>query len=297
MTQGRVATGCGLPAGTGVLVCWYHARVRRATSLASLLIGLACTYENPAFSLRGELEAATGGDEDSTTRSSTTRDSTSAGSSSTGSDVDSTTRSHETATSASASAASSTGQGASSGEHGSASTSDSDTGHTSEDKVVFVSGTSFVGTQIDGLEGADELCQQLADEAGLEGTFRAWLSDSTGTPASRMTFSTGDYRLVDDTLIAQGWQDLLDGELIHPIDVTEDGSPAPDTFICQGGEVWSNTTADGQLQLIDQHCEGWGRAGFIGATGNHGAMDGGWTASSCTNVTCSSALPIYCFEQ
>jgi hypothetical protein len=59
-------------------------------------------------------------------------------------------------------------------------------------RFAFVSGTKFTGA-LGGLIGADQQCAALAGAAGLSGTYRAWLSDDTGSPATRFTPSTVPY--------------------------------------------------------------------------------------------------------
>jgi len=175
--------------------------------------------------------------------------------------------------------------------------STSTTGPGSDEKTVFITSTLYVGGSLGGLDNADARCQDRATKAGLDGDYRAWLSDSTGSPSTRMSGSGGSYHLVDGTLVAEGWDGLLGGELLHAIDLTEFGDGAVDTFICMGGEMWTNTTIDGELRHDAQHCGNWSNTMELGTTGNFLFEDAYWTASPCTNVTCSSALALYCIEQ
>jgi Protein of unknown function (DUF1554) len=62
--------------------------------------------------------------------------------------------------------------------------------------TVFVTSQGFNGN-LGGLAGADTKCQALADTAGLGGTYKAWLSDSTTDARNRLTQATVPYRLVD----------------------------------------------------------------------------------------------------
>ena len=100
--------------------------------------------------------------------------------------------------------------------------------------TVFLSSAVYDGA-MGGLDGADAKCQALAAAAGLPGTFRAWLSDSTGSPSTRFTQSTLRYVRVDGVKVADDWADLTDATklLYAPINVTENGdqlseaSPTP----------------------------------------------------------------------
>jgi hypothetical protein len=154
-------------------------------------------------------------------------------------------------------------------------------------KRVFATSGTFAGADIGGLAGADAICQRLATDAGLGGTYRAWLSDASTGPATTMSQSPFPYAMVNGDHIAESWADLVDGTLARPIGLDERGRPAPDTnanFICQGGEVWTNTTPAG-LPASNQDCSGWRSSSGL-ATSNAGNI----------KLT-SSRLPLFCFEQ
>jgi len=53
---------------------------------------------------------------------------------------------------------------------------------------VFITSTVFT-SDLGGLEGADATCQNLADAAALDGTFKAWLSSSTVAAKDRISES------------------------------------------------------------------------------------------------------------
>ena len=73
--------------------------------------------------------------------------------------------------------------------------------------------TQFDGA-LGGLDGADALCQAHADDAGLVGTYFAWLSTSNDDdPESRFTRSVLPYVRADDVSLADNWDDFVDGEL------------------------------------------------------------------------------------
>jgi hypothetical protein len=81
-------------------------------------------------------------------------------------------------------------------------------------KRVFVSSQNGNGN-MGGLAGADATCQSEADAAQLTGTFKAWLSDSTASPATRFTHNPGWYVNYGDypgyqngAKIADNWADL-----------------------------------------------------------------------------------------
>ena len=104
---------------------------------------------------------------------------------------------------------------------------------------VFVTSTTHDGN-LGGLAGADAICQARAAAAGLPGTYLAWLSDGSASPATRfLTQSAGPYRLVNGTTIADDWADLTSGDLDAPINITETGDPPggePDSVVAYGVE-------------------------------------------------------------
>lgn len=90
-------------------------------------------------------------------------------------------------------------------------------------KLVFVTSAEFTGN-LGGLSGADAICQEAADAAGLDGVFQAWLSDSVDTPSTRWkTLSLGPYFLLDGGVVAASFGDLVDGTINAEINVTEAG--------------------------------------------------------------------------
>ena len=109
-----------------------------------------------------------------------------------------------------------------------------------------------------GLVGADAACQQRAAVAGLTGTYKAWLADATSSPATRLTHHLGPYQLTTGVIIAQGWSDLTDGNLANKIDRDEHAVMSQGTFICRGGEVWSNVDGAGNRRVgASGDCVAW----------------------------------------
>jgi hypothetical protein len=162
-------------------------------------------------------------------------------------------------------------------------------------KRVFVTSGKQTG-MMGGLMGAHALCTRLANDAGLTGQYRAWLSTATAGPASFMTHNPGPYILPGGEMVATSWADLTDGTLLRPIDRDQNGMPANPQFVCEGGEVWTNTTIGGTPASAND-CTGW--FGLVGTSqaGNLRFANTRWTNSGCTAVTCASDMQIYCFEQ
>ena len=166
---------------------------------------------------------------------------------------------------------------------------------------VFVSEAGVVGATLGGLAGGDAFCQNVAEDAGLAGTFKAWLSAGGATPASRFNnlAKAGPYQLVPNQgdgnnpppTVAADFADLTDcglqACLQSAINRTENGS-------VQGGQplVWTGTLANGTA--ASDTCGGWTSAGN-GLAGVATAADEVWTDS--LSVDCQSPLQLYCFEQ
>ncbi len=156
-------------------------------------------------------------------------------------------------------------------------------------KRVFITSTSHDGN-LGGLTGADAICNARASAAGLSGAYLAWMSDSTSSPDTRFTKFTGDYILVDNTVIANNWTDLTDGDIDSAINVTETGASL-------NNSVWTATSTDGTLEHPSFHCSNW-----TNNTGSTRAMMGIGSASSAswTNDSrerCFELASLYCFEQ
>ena len=75
--------------------------------------------------------------------------------------------------------------------------------------TVFTTSTTQNG-DLGGLSGADALCQDLADSAGLSGTYLAWLADANpgNAPNIRFNQATAPYKLTDFTELAADWTHL-----------------------------------------------------------------------------------------
>ena len=162
---------------------------------------------------------------------------------------------------------------------------------------IFVTSQVFTG-DFGGIEAADMICQSAATTAGLTGTYWAWLSTSDDSPESRFVRSSVPYLRVDDMLIASDWEDLVDGQLAHPILLSESGDvPDPGMHPCipDGVRVvWTGTTPQGTL-LADSTCTNWTGQGQA----NWGRIDdttASWTAY-CILPCAGAEAAFYCVEQ
>jgi len=155
-------------------------------------------------------------------------------------------------------------------------------------KLVFVTSGTTVGA-IMGTSGADALCNVYAGNAGLPGSYLAWISDPTTSPSTRFTHATIPYVEVDGTVIANDWTDLTDGSLATGITVTENGTSI-------GGEVvWTGTSWDGTY--ASPSCGGWfsplsSDSGVNGITTAASAL---WSLTG--TLACNTTAHLYCFQQ
>ena len=169
--------------------------------------------------------------------------------------------------------------------------------------LAFVTSTKHDGN-LGGLSGADAICQARAVDgdlpgAAVPGTYKAWLSDTTGSPSTRfrctqVSCSSQGYKRVDNEPIASDWSTLTDGTLEHAISVTETN----DAVLANG--VWTHTTIAGTQSPFINNCTDWSNNGDN--PGNRSAFfgdvlakDSTWTEAG--SVFCGVEHYLYCFQQ
>ncbi len=188
-------------------------------------------------------------------------------------------------------------------------------------KRVFLSSLSYQGDLGD-LAGAHAKCQSLADAELLGGTWKAWIAINSGSrPATNFSAKSKfvGWRLLDGSLVADSFGDLIANGPSNPIFLTEDGSfPASDI------EVWTNVEMDGDpigFGGEDTTCSFWtdNTVAFGAATGLaspslgvppicigfENLKEGGdpvtpenfWTYCRHDFASCDVPKHLYCFEQ
>jgi hypothetical protein len=166
-------------------------------------------------------------------------------------------------------------------------------------RLVFVTSAYYVGGMIGGLDAADAICQTHATKAHFNGTFRAWLSDSTGSPSDRMVHGIGKYSTTDGVPIADGWEDMVAGQLIHSIHLDEFGGFHDGGAGCHmEATAWTGTNTDGTLYTggtVPNTCGHWDDVNSEGMVGNSNGSGAPWSLDC--NVSCAYATALYCFEQ
>ncbi len=160
---------------------------------------------------------------------------------------------------------------------------------------VFVTDGRFTGA-FGGLAGADQICQGAAQGAGLPGwdTYKAWISVGSNEARDRLDDTyAGLYVLCDpqQTIVADGWADLVDGQLDVPIGVNENGVAEGVPY-----DVWTSTFPSGGL---------WSTSNCLGFTSSSDAVSGAvgrlnygntWWSAYTSSFTCNSSAALYCFE-
>ncbi len=174
-----------------------------------------------------------------------------------------------------------------------------------EQKYVFVSSSSHTGNMA-GYLGANAICNGLASNAGLPGTYKAWLSDQGGSPNTRMAHASCPYVRTDGVQVAADWSDLVDGSLDAPISLTE-SMQIPQNFANPCGNnpptvplVRSSTTWNGLLQSQAYSCANWTSTVGSALWGNANSTTQQWTAycsSGNPSPSCASPALIYCVQQ
>ncbi len=164
--------------------------------------------------------------------------------------------------------------------------------------IAFVSSASGTGDLatwpesdgLDGLDGADRICQNLAVAAHLPGPdlFVAWLG-ALPVDASDRISTNGPFRRLDSFPIAFSFDDLRDGVAANSLHVDEHGA-----YLTEKGETWTGADALGIAAAA--HCSGW-TSGSAAAFGRDGWADrartGLWTDAF--DKPCDEPAHLYCF--
>lgn len=177
------------------------------------------------------------------------------------------------------------------------------------DRIVFVTSKAFnpdqfeeyVPGDLNGIEGADLVCQSYAHSADIPNSenFRAWLSDGKNSPSTRFVHSTGRYVRTDGVVIAEDWEELTSGQIQAPINLTENGDLVGLPQDTSKGDVpvWTGTLEDGTSVEAKFTCKGWSEGTTYKARYGYSLeTDLGWTNYLPGLGTCSGGGHLYCFE-
>jgi hypothetical protein len=137
----------------------------------------------------------------------------------------------------------------------------------------------------------DAQCLAFARAQGYQGSWMAWMSDATNSPSGRFDKTTPNYMLLDGTVIAVGWANLVSGNLSAGITLSETGSTVGNS------EVWTGTSSAGTAL---SSCTNWSdlSASDSGEVGDTTLMV---TLADWTEIylqQCSrNNVHVYCFQQ
>lgn len=163
-----------------------------------------------------------------------------------------------------------------------ASTSSSDsssTGRPPQPNAVFLSSQTIAGAELDA-ESGDALCNDLATDAGLEGTYRAWFPTPDASAAVRLGRARGWVR-PDGLPFADTPGDIESGALWYPLALDESGEHLLNVRVATG------TAADGTAAEV---CSEGTDAVTVGESAS---VSGTWT--SVGTQSCEALAHVYCF--
>jgi hypothetical protein len=140
---------------------------------------------------------------------------------------------------------------------------------------VFVTSTITSGN-IGGTAGGDQMCSEAAADAGLPGTYRAWLSTPASNVRDRLGAARGWIR-VDGAPVFDSLAAMASEEMFFPLNLDENGQAT--TY-----HVWTGSNDDGTYSGWGA-CQSWTSADpSLWDVGGSGSLQSaGW--SDGTNVT------------
>jgi hypothetical protein len=154
-------------------------------------------------------------------------------------------------------------------------------------------------------EAADKICALAANDGGLGGTWKAWLSarDSQGKlvrAIDRLNAEVTAWTLIDGTTAVFDQKSDLLGNPLHTIDQNEFGG-----LVAEDTPVWTGTLQGGAPASVNT-CLNWtsfsvNEFGISGSANPQAGFDASWTGGPMDLEgeagRCSDAAALYCFEQ
>ena len=155
-------------------------------------------------------------------------------------------------------------------------------------KRVFVTSNLYNG-DLGGNDGANAICNKHATDAGLEGWYKAWLSDGRTHLAKSFSNHSMPYVRTDGVQVSVNFDGLLDGNIDAAIDRDEFGRELEPKW-----GAWTGTKENGRSER--KHCKKWTNSDS--ADGFHGcSSSSSYAWSSCGQNNCSNDYALYCVEQ
>jgi hypothetical protein len=152
---------------------------------------------------------------------------------------------------------------------------------------MFVTSTTTSVDTMNGFVGADAFCMARAADAGLSGTFVAWLSAGLMGAKTRLGSARGWTR-PDGKPFADRIEDLTSGVFWYPPRIDEHGNDVGEVRVITG------TKGDGTPDSFDCTALSGGTAEGI-QTGSSSSTHRRWTYDQ-QLATCASQNHLYCFQ-
>ena len=162
-----------------------------------------------------------------------------------------------------------------------------------------------------GILAGDAICQARAEQANLDGTFRAWLSDDSndaychvmghsGKKGSCVSDTVAAYVRTDNFLVAKSLDKLLSAnEMYTAIQLDEHGKNLIEQNLDGPNlSVWTGTNASGTVGGTGGHCNNWTSSSMDdqGGYGYGQRTLGQWTAAWDAPCGSESKGRLYCFQ-
>jgi hypothetical protein len=155
---------------------------------------------------------------------------------------------------------------------------------------VFVTSKTMT-PDFGGLSQADAICMTAASSLG--GNWKAWLSTSSTSAASRLEHATVPYKLLDGTEIAADWTHLTSGTLLHAIDLDEHKNLFATATVATGTDASGNATSHTCADWTNKTSSYSDTAGETTLQ----ATDSSWTNAFSYVCSGSALVSLYCVEQ
>lgn len=138
------------------------------------------------------------------------------------------------------------------------------------------------------LDGFDQWCQVAGNGISSGSEWKALMRDSSNSVESRLYQSEQPYVMVDETIVANNWNELISGNLQAPLNKRHDGTVV-------NGTVWTGMSNDIDLAL--DTCDDWMsiEPDYSAIIGNIGATGDSWLNSG--RGSCDVGRRFYCVEQ
>ena len=154
--------------------------------------------------------------------------------------------------------------------------------------------SSAVRGDFGGWAGGDALCQQLADQAALAGTYRSWVSTAASSPSTRFVKATVPYVRTDGARVAANYTALIGvAGLENPINLDQRGVAVTYT------STWTSTKDNGTYHTgtgsAFGDCTAWTVTSGNGVYGRVSSTVG-WSQFGGA-LNCTMTYGLYCFQQ